>query len=100
MADLLHPVKRPAAWATLAPYVAPTGSMHREAIVLRELDLEQRQRPWTLNQARIDLEIVSRYPAPDCMHLRETRRRAHRWGWPIVRVERFDASEAARKVRT
>ena len=42
---LLHPVKRPAAWATLAPYVAPTGSMRPEAVVLRELDLEQRQRP-------------------------------------------------------
>jgi len=96
---LLHPVKRPAAWATLAPHVAPAGSMRPEAVVLCELGLEQRQRPWSANQARIDLEIIGRYPAPDCTQLRETRRRAHRWGWPIVAVERFDAAEAARKVR-
>lgn len=78
----------------------PLGAgMNPAAIVLRELDLERRQRPWSANQARIDLEIVSRYPAPDCTQLRETRRRAHRWGWPIVAVERFDVAEAARKVR-
>ena len=74
--------------------------MNPQAIVIRELDLEQRPRPWSANQARMDLEIVSRYPAPDCTQLRETRRRAHRWGWAIVAVERFDVSEVARKART
>ena len=47
-----------------------------------------------------NLALIAGYPAPDCTQLRETRRRAHRWGWAIVRVERFDLAEAARKVRT
>jgi hypothetical protein len=73
--------------------------MNPQAILLRELDMEQRPRPWTATQARTDLALIAGYPAPDCTHLRETRRRAHRWGWAIVAVERFDVAEAARKVR-
>ena len=57
--------------------------------------------PLTEMQARLDLAHLAGMALEiDRQIATQPRRLAKRWRWSIVGVERFQASEAARKVRT
>ena len=57
-------------------------------------------RPLTDNEARIDLAHLAGMALEiDRQIATQPRRLAKRWRWSIVGVERFQAAEAARKVR-